>query len=302
MTKVSDKAGIIQNIKQPMNTFYKSTLLATCLLLDATSFVMQADERDELQGQKAHLEAMKREVAEVRAKAAEFKEAERHEAAENAIRHAKELHQEFREQLARFEHQSKLKNRAKERLQASKEQLHAMEERLEGLKQRGKNEEAEALQDHIHKLSARLHKHGEIMESDREWHSDKHSHKMVRSNRENAPFKRDRDRHDRHENHHESGEISSEDHIHIAIEHLHAAGWHDVAEHLEREFHQRMEQHRHHEDNAANDHMREMMEHIENQFREVREQVEHLGQVLNESNHRWNNLEKRLRERRSKKD
>ena len=96
--------------------------------------------------------------------------------------------------------------------------------------------------------------------------------------------------------------FSHEDHIHSAIEHLHAAGWHDMAEHLEQELHQRMEYQRQHDDHSFNSQMRQLMEGVEHPLNAVREQVEHMERALEESAHRMELLEKRVRESHSRRN
>jgi hypothetical protein len=283
-----------------MNNFYRSTLVAASLLLNGANLGLLADGHDEKPNRKAHLEEMKREVAHLRAKAKELKELGRHEAAEEVIHHAKELFQKFKKEAEHFEHREGREHVERDRDHGVREKLHAMEERMERLRRAGKHEEAEELHHHMREMIADLkdrshdREHGERVVKERRI--------VIRKNRDGEHGEGEHHHERRHEERHDTEEISPEDHVQVAIEHLHAAGWHDAAEHLEREFHQRMEQQRHHEENPFHAQLREMMEGVEHRFNAVREHMEHMERALQESAHRLERLEKHVRESHEKQD
>lgn len=241
---------------------------------------------------------MKKKVGDIRAKAADIKSHGKHEAVEEVLHESRELYQQFKKQTKVSEHRMNREQHAMDRLHVTRQKLHAMEERMDHLMHEGKVEEAEELHRRIRKLTAEVEAHRERKESEREDHGHKRGHRAFREqDEENAhrSEKRDGERHDRKD-------IPHEDHIHSAIEHLHAAGWHDMAEHLEQELHQRMEYQRQHDDHSFNSQMRQLMEGVEHPLNAVREQVEHMERALEESAHRMELLEKRARESHSRRN
>ena len=283
-----------------MNDFIKSILVAACLLLNGANLGLQADEHDEKPDRKAHLEEMKSEVANLRAKAAELKEQGRHEAAEKVIHRAKELYQAFQEQSVDGGHRQAARNHTEmDPQKAVRFKLREMEKLMEHHRREGNREEAEELHDHIRELASKLREHSNEQEHEgRVVETRVVIHENRGGEHEEREYRTERRRDERFERR----EQSPEDHVRIAIENLHAAGWNEAAEHLEREFHERMEQQRRHEDNPMHAHMREMMEGVEHRFREVHEHVRNMERALKETAHRFENLEKRLREMNSKRD
>ena len=277
-----------------MNKFYRSTIVAVCLLLNGANPDLLADGHDGNSSRKAHLAEMKRKVAELRAEAAELKDRGRHEAAEEAIHHAKELFQKFKKESEGFEQRMNREHHGRDGRDAVRAKLHAMEERLEHLKREGKHEEAEELHHHMRELVRDLKE--EPRDREHEEGVIKERRIVIRKNRNGEHEEREIHSERRSNERHDGEEVSSEDHVRIAIEHLHAAGWHEAAEHLEHEFHQRMEQQRHHEDIPLHAHMREMMEGVEHRFNDVREHLEHMERVIRESVHRLERLEDHVRE------
>jgi len=94
----------------------------------------------------------------------------------------------------------------------------------------------------------------------------------------------------RYDERHDRKDISHEDHIHNAIEHLHAAGWHEMAEQLEQELHQHMENQRQHDDHSFNSQMRQLMEGVEHRFNVVLEHMEHMERAFEDPSHRMESL------------
>ncbi len=283
-----------------MKHITQSILVAGCLFLNGTSFSLQADEHEELRNQKAQLAEMKEHIAELRAKAADMKAIGKHEAAEELVHKAKEGYEIFKKRLAKFERQHAQKNAEMDRSKALKAKLHGMEEKMEHLHREGRHEEAEEIHRHIRKLTSQLK--DSSREGGHRGHVVETRRVVVRKDRDGEHEEREHRIHRDHDERRDRREISREDHIRIAIEHLNAAGWHEAAEHLEREFHQRMENERHHGENRVHDHMRELMQGVEHRFNEVREHLEHFERALNENAHRLERLEEKLHDKHSRHD
>ncbi|MBT5478675.1 MAG: hypothetical protein HOK45_06365 [Verrucomicrobia bacterium] len=185
-----------------------------------------------------------------------------------------------------------------DRLHATRQKLHAMEERMDHLIHEGIVEEAEELHRHIRKLTAELEAHRERKESEREYHGHKRGHRAFREQYEENDHRSEK----RYDERHDRKDISHEDHIHNAIEHLHAAGWHEMAEQLEQELHQHMENQRQHDDHSFNSQMRQLMEGVEHRFNVVLKHMEHMERAFEDPSHRMESLEKRVRESHSRRN
>lgn len=123
---------------------------------------------------------------------------------------------------------------------------------IESLKKRGQHEEADRLGRETRRIIEERRRHGE---GD---HNDHHE--------------RGHQEHNRHEGEQHDERVQ---HAMRAIEHLHAAGLHDIAEEIERRIHE------HHHDGDEDEGRRDEMEDIHRQLDELRramhELTEHLG-------------------------
>ena len=249
-----------------MNDYLKSTLIAVCLLFNSAHLNLQADDHEGEHADEARREALMERVADLREKAASMRRQGKQEAAEETFRKAKELYESVHaKNKERPEGRSFREHAESEEREAIQSRLKGLKERAEHLQREGKLEELKELQNHSRQLAARLSELRSLQEGERE---------------ERVIERRRVVRREDHDGDREEQEMRPEDHVRRAIEHIHAAGWHDVAEQLERELHERMEQRRHHDNEPIHAHLREIMEGVEHRFQAVREHIEHMERAL----------------------
>ncbi|MDA0749757.1 MAG: hypothetical protein O2964_03480 [Verrucomicrobia bacterium] len=256
-----------------MKSNFNPIALLTCLTLLSTGVAGLAQEK--IRQAKPHpeqieLREMKQKVAEMRKKAVKLKEMGRMEDSEALAGEAKKLYTQLQERVGKVSSRREKDAEAKKR--TARELAENLEHRMEASRRKSEG--------HGERVVERV---------------------IVRDYRDGG---HDDFRERGSERRPEMREISPEDHVRLAIENLHAAGWHEVAERVEQEFHHRMEENHAREQGHGGPDLHRMMEALErrfeemtHRFEEVHRQFEHLGQAVGESHARIDRLEQHLRER-----
>ena len=204
-----------------------------------------------------------------------------------------------------------------ERRRVFRERMKDVEHHIEQLRDEGRHDEAEKLEGRARDMMAFMRDEmrgegGHVVERvvirerrDGERDEERFERREREIRRERGP-----------EGHSERREISPEDHVRMAIENLHAAGWHEIAERVEEEFHHRMEEQHARErghDESGLHHMMEAFGHrfeevahrfedAERRFEEAHRQFEHLERAIGEVHERMERIEHHLHEREEHRD
>jgi len=297
-----------------MNSYFNPIVLLTCLTLLGTNLTGMAQEnvrKKQQRPEQVDLQVAKQKVAGMRKKAAQLKEMGRMEEYEALDREAKQLYAKIMERSGKA--QNGRDRNVDERRQVLRGRMIDVEHRIEQLRDEGRHDEAEKLEGRAREMVASMRGEGEhiverlVIRERRDGERDEE--RLERRERE---IRRERGP----EGHPERREISPEDHVRIAIENLHAAGWHEVAERVEEEFHHRMEEQHAREqghDGPELLHMMEAFEHrfeevahrfedAERRFEEAHRQFEHLERAIGEAHERIERIERHLHEREEHRD
>jgi len=297
-----------------MNSYFIPIVLLTCLTLLGTNLTGMAQEnvrKKQQRPEQVDLQVAKQKVAGMRKKAAQLKEMGRMEEYEALAREAKQLYAKIMERSGKA--QNGRDRNVDERRQVLRGRMIDVEHRIEQLRDEGRHDEAEKLEGRAREMVASMRGEGEhiverlVIRERRDGERDEE--RLERRERE---IRRERGP----EGHPEMREISPEDHVRIAIENLHAAGWHEVAERVEEEFHHRMEEQHAREqghDGPELLHMMEAFEHrfeevahrfedAERRFEEAHRQFEHLERAIGEAHERIERIERHLHEREEHRD
>ena len=256
-----------------MKSYFNPITLLTCLTLLSSGVAGLAQEK--IRQAKAHpeqieLREMKQKVAEMRKKAVKLKEMGRMEDSEALAGEAKKLYAQLQERVGKMSSRREKGAEAKKR--SARESAKNLEHRIEALRRKSEGHGERV----VERVIIKDHRYGG-QDDFRERGSER------------RPERR---------------EISPQDHVRLAIENLHAAGWHEVAERVEQEFDHRTEEHHAREQRHGAPDLHRMMEAVErrfeemaHRFEEVHRQFEHIGQVVGESHARIDRMELHLRER-----
>ena len=301
-----------------MNSYFNPLLMLTCFTLlgaNPTGMAQEEGRREKPHADQEELQSLKHRVAEMRKKSVQLKEVGRMEESEALAREAKQLYAHFMERSGRAQNASERNVDERKRLFRAK--MNEVEHRIEQLRDEGRHDEAEKLEGRAREMMASMR---EGMRGEGERVVERVVIRERRDGERDEERLERREREIRHERgperHPELREISPEDHVRIAIENLHAAGWHEVAERVEEEFHHRMEeQHAREQGHGGVElhHMMEAFEHrfeevahrfedAERQFEEAHRQFEHLERAIAEAHERIERIERHLHEREEHRD
>lgn len=295
-----------------MKSFFNPIALLTCLTLLGSSLTGLAQEKvrkAKPRPEQIEFQEMKQKVAEMRKKSAKLKEMGRWEEAEGLAAEAKKLYARLQERAGKPSKEHEKGVEAKKRATRGPATRDHIIKRLDEERPERHLGEAGHPGRVVERIIIREHRDGE------------HDVEQFEILQHDVHHDRATGRHP------ELGEISREDHVRIAIENLHAAGWHDVAERIEQEFHHRMEEHHAREQERGRSEMHRMIdeferrfqetahqyerhfeemarrfEEAEHRFEETHRQFEHLGEAVGESHERIDRLERQLREREEHRD